>query len=132
MKTILALYVACKVIYTPKNFWAGVIRTLKRCLSPSEMFGSKMPCQAINTPWLFPLALSYLVVGPPAERTEWRRTLRALHGELFRQRLLCLYPPTSHMRAARALSPLAEPSHRLYEAHTQWIDRLSSEHVCGL
>ena len=84
METMLALCVAYEVLCTSKGFRAGAVRTLKLCLSAAEMFGTKMPCQAINTPWLFPLALSHLVIGPFAERTEWQQTLRVLHSELFR------------------------------------------------
>ena len=58
METMLALCVAYEVLWAPENFRAAFIRTIKRRLMPSEVFGSKMPCQAINTPWLFPLALS--------------------------------------------------------------------------
>src|SRR4051812_33368318 len=87
METMLALCVAYEVLCTPDNFRAAIVRTIKRRLMPPEMFGTKMPCQAINTPRLLPLALSYLVVGPLAERTEWQPTFRALHGELFHQRL---------------------------------------------
>ena len=52
--------------------------TIKRRLIPLEMFGTKMLSQAINTPRFLSLALSYLILGPIVERTEWQRTPRAM------------------------------------------------------
>ena len=37
-----------------------------------------MLSQAINTPRFLSLALSYLILGPIVERTEWQRTPRAM------------------------------------------------------
>jgi len=71
METMLALCVVCKVLCIPENFRAAVVKTIKRRLLHLEMFGSKMSCQTINTPWFFSLALFYLVISPFIERTEW-------------------------------------------------------------